>query len=125
MNLKPGDPVEWKHYLPDGQVSSRAGTVVDRAPTVTGTSMVWWVTPDKALEEDLYPVVPVGKANARTVAVHCQYLDSAGTQYAHRGELYSSGHNSSALGRMAVWASYARNLDRPSPPERLDSRFGW
>lgn len=129
MSIKPGDPITWDHYTPDGTVTRRAGRVVDSAPRVTGTTMVWWVTPDQALAGDLYPVLAVGKANARTTAVHGRYVDSAagmtGAQFAGKGELYASGEPSSPLGRMAVWASYAPNLNGPSPHEALSSRVGW
>lgn len=117
--MNPGDHITWDHYLPSGYLIPRTGQVATEAPRVTGTSMVRWVVPDIPRADDLYPMVAVGKANARSVLVHGEHLDDAGVvQWAVKSRWYSSGHYASPLGRMAVWASYAPNLTAQPPAHR-------
>ncbi|MGW4791792.1 hypothetical protein ACWEPC_05165 [Nonomuraea sp. NPDC004297] len=109
--LTPGAPITWTHYFPDGHTTVRTGTIVDRAPSVpatrtrSGLVMAWWVIPDAPLSSDLYKILAVGKAGARSTAVHGEYLDSAGhCQFATKGTLFASNHTQSPTGRLVIRA---------------------
>lgn len=109
---EPGDPITWFHYMIDGGFVRRTGVVIDRAPAINATRdrsaqlVNWWVMPDQPLPSDLYKIIAVGKAGARSVAVHGRYLDDAsgGIQFAEKGEIFSSNYAGSPLGGLAAQA---------------------
>lgn len=112
---KPGDSITWHHYFPDGRVIVRTGTVLDRAPVINARKvggrehgaqlMNWWVQPDEILPTDLYKIIAVGKAGARSVAVHGEYLSGVwGDQFASKGDLFSSNYAGSPTGGLAAQA---------------------
>jgi hypothetical protein len=115
VEYKPGDPITWNHYFPDGRVIVRSGTVLDRAPVINARKvagfeypaqlMNWWVQPDEPLTTDLYKIVAVGKAGARSIAVHGKHLPGVwGDQYAAKGEIFSSNYAGSPTGGLAAQA---------------------
>lgn len=117
FNPKPwqsGARISWRHFYPDGRVIERKGTVWDRAPSVDGAVVVSWVVPDEPLASDLYAAIAVGKANARSVAVHGRYVDlpPSGDQWASKGEAYSSNLTSSPLGNLTARAASRAADDR-------------
>jgi hypothetical protein len=112
--LTPGAAISWTHYHLDGRTTHRTGTIVDRAPSVpatrhtSGQAVAWWVIPDTPLASDLYKVIAVGKAGARSTAVHGEYLDNAGCrQFATRGAMFASDHTTSPTGGLAYRAMQA------------------
>jgi hypothetical protein len=115
VEYKPGDPITWHHFFPDGRVIIRTGVVLDRAPVinaekVAGTDrpaqlMNWWVKPDEPLPTDLYKIIAVGKAGARSVEVHGKHLPGVwGDQYIGKGKIFSSNYAGSPLGGLAAQA---------------------
>lgn len=112
---EPGARIEWTHFYPDGNSIRRSGVVWDRGPTVDGTTMVAWVTPDKPLPSDLYRAIAVGKSSKRHNPVHGTYwLDNTATSAVGRGEVFSSNYAGSPLGVLAVTAARRAHETRQS-----------
>lgn len=100
--MEAGAQITWTQFHLDGSKTERTGTVLDRAPSISGAKVVSWVMPDVRLDTDLYWAIMVGKATSGYQSVHGRdvsrnMLPSANA-YVHVGDLHASDDPKSPTG---------------------------